>query len=434
VAVSIFSNDYYKTSLANDPDGFVNWMLDALRKGGRLIENRPEDVANGQPKYATYAQIYADLSANRPDIAQRLPSPQDVQQDPVNYKGVTGGDTFQQDEQNAASGTPAPAPAAPPTPAVDPNAEATAKTRMGIFNQLSSVLNDLGMGELFSMPSQGGDSAGMSTGGGTTGKPSGWLWDQIVAGTVNNSTELGIALEATPVWQRLYGGVINEQRKQAKGDPTAVHIMNPLEIAQYRQQANQLARQYNLPPDFYNDVHDWDQLMVGQVDPTELQHRISLAWNDVANADPNVSRAFDSYFGTSSASQQAAFFLDPTHSMANLDLAAKTAVIGGTGTRYGFGLQRPLAERIARNGVTQTAAEQQFGNLAQEGAFFRPNIGEGGDLTDEAVGGAFGVADNQQGTVADIERRKAERLSTTSRGSGGPDQTRVGVVGVGSGV
>jgi hypothetical protein len=62
VAVSIFSNDYYKTSLANDPDGFVNWMLDALRKGGRLIENRPEDVANGQPKYATYAQIYADLS------------------------------------------------------------------------------------------------------------------------------------------------------------------------------------------------------------------------------------------------------------------------------------------------------------------------------------------------------------------------------------
>lgn len=419
-ALEVNDQSWYATSKAYNPEGLKAWVLDALHKGGRLLQNSPEDVANGQPRYATYAQLYADLQATAPDIAAGLPSPDRVRSDPITYAGVTSGDVFNENEFGAATPVPAPTPQTHQTPAVDPAAEDAQKTRMKVFTQMGGILNDLGMGELFGMTN---DSAGIA-------KPGGWLWDQIVAGTVADPASLNIALEATPVWQRLYGGVINEQRKAAKADPTTVHIMTPIEVAQYRQTANQLARQYNLPANFYDDPHDWDAQMIGQVDPTELQHRIALAWNDVANADPTVQKAFDAYHGTNSAQQMAAFFLDPTHSMANLDLSAREAVVGGAGARYGFGLVRPLAERIARNGVTQTAAEQIFGQLQQGAAFYRPTMGEQGDLTTTAIEQGFGVGDNASG-VLDLERRRNERVATTTQEHGGPVQTRTGVVGVG---
>ena len=299
-----------------------------------------------------------------------------------------------------------------------------------MFNTLSQTLDSLGMGELFKMP--GPDGTNMAPGGGNAA-PSGWLWDQIIAGTVNDQASLNMALEKTPVWQRLFGDVINGQRAAAKKDPTTVHIMTPAELAAYRQVNNQLARQFNLPTNFYDDVHDWDALAIGQVDPTEVRDRIVNGWNDVANADPNVQAAFNAYHGINSAQEMAAFFLDPTHSLANLELSAQEAVIGGTGARYGFGLERPLAERIARNGVTQIAAQQQFGALQQAAGFFRQNVGEaGGDLTNEAIANQFGVSPTPGTDVTDLERRRTERIGTTTAATGGPTETRRGIAGVGA--
>lgn len=429
-AVSIGSQQWYKDSTSMDPQGFVAWMMDALHKGGRLIENAPEDVANGNPKYATYAQIYANLQAFHPEIAQQLPTPDMVKSNPVVYKGLVGGDVFQSDEQGAAAPVPAPAPTAPATPAPDPAADQAQQQRMNVFNTLSQTLDSLGMGELFKMP--GPDGTNMAPGGGNAA-PSGWLWDQIIAGTVNDQASLNMALEKTPVWQRLFGDVINGQRAAAKKDPTTVHIMTPAELAAYRQVNNQLARQFNLPTNFYDDVHDWDALAIGQVDPTEVRDRIVNGWNDVANADPNVQAAFNAYHGINSAQEMAAFFLDPSHSLANLELSAQEAVIGGTGARYGFGLERPLAERIARNGVTQIAAQQQFGALQQAAGFFRQNVGEaGGDLTNEAIANQFGVSPTPGTDVTDLERRRTERIGTTTAATGGPTETRRGIAGVGA--
>lgn len=416
MAVSIGSQQWYKDSTEQDPDGFVAWMMAALQKGGRLIEN---PTGTGQSQYANYSEIYADLQAFHPDIAARLPTPDMVAKDPVNYAGIQG-QVFNNDEVGAAKPVPAPAPSGPPATPPDPAAADAQKSRMQVFNTLSTTLDSLGMGELFKM--------------GTGGAPGGWLWDQITSGTVNDSASLNAALEATPVWGRLYGGVINGQRAAAKANPTQVHIMTPAEIAQYRQTGNQLARQYNLPTDFYDDPHDWDNLMIGQVDPTELQRRIVQSWNDVANSDPTVAAAFDAYHGITSASQMAAFFLDPSHSQDNVEQAAREAVIGGAGTRYGFGLQRPLAERIARNGVTQTQAEQQFASLQTAAGFFRPNVGETGDLTDEAIANQFGVSQTPFTDVGDLQRRHDERLATTAGVSGGPAESRAGIGGVGAAV
>lgn len=414
-AVSIGNQQWYMTAKDQDPQGLANWILDALRKGGRLIENDSYKTDKSQPQYATYSQIYADLQATAPDIAAMLPTPQMVQADPVNYAGVQGGDVFKSDEVGAATPVPAPAPPQqPPSQQPDPAAAAADQARQSVFANLSNVLNSVGMGELFSY---------------ANGQPSGWLWDQIKAGTVNDATTLNVALESTPVWQRLFGDVINGQRAEAKARPTDIHIMSPLEIVQYRQYANQLARQYNAPPDFYTSLHAWDSQMIGQVDQTELQERFAKGWNDVANADPTVRAAFNQYHGTAGDQQLWAFFMDPTHSLNNLELAAQSAVIGGAGTRYGFGLDRPMAERIARLGVSQAQAEQNFGSLQQQEGYFRPTVNENGDLTQEAIGQSFGVGD--QGATLDLERRRQERLATTQAGVGGAIETRTGVVGVG---
>jgi hypothetical protein len=412
-AVSIGNQGWWENAKTNDPQGLANWILDALRKGGRLVENDSADP--NQPQYSTYAQMYADLQATAPNISAMLPTPAMVTADPVNYAGVQGGDVFKTDEVGAATPVPSPASTGPTAPAPDPAADAAAQQRQQVFTNLSGILDSVGMGSLFSY--QGG-------------QPSGWLWEQIKAGTIQDASTLNVALESTPIWQSLFGNVINNQRAAAKADPTDVHIMSPLEIVQYRQTANQLARQYNAPANFYTDPHAWDAQMIGQVDSTELQERFAKGWNDVANADPTVRAAFQTYHGGPMGDQQLwSFFMDPTHSLNNLELAAQTAVIGGTGSRYGFGLQQPMAERIARLGVGQAQAEQSFGQLQQQQAYLRPDINEQGDLSNEAVANAFGVGTDQ--ATLDLERRRAERMATTTAGTGGAIETRTGVAGVG---
>jgi hypothetical protein len=402
-------------------------ILDMLSKGGRGIEGS----TNG---YSSYPQLYADLMARATSgdlpmsALDGLPTPEQVVANPTKYPGLDHGAggiprteaaVAQAGSPAATPATPGSTPAAPNTP--DPAVAAAAQAKKDQFAGLGNILNSLGLGSLFGM-----DPAG---------NPTGWLWDQIQLG-LTTPEEMSVALERTPQWQSLYGVVINAQRKEVS-DGKPVHVMSPAELAEYRQRARTLYRQYNYPPDFYNDVHDFDAQAAGGIDVQELQHRIADDWNRVANADPHIRQRFLEYYGPGQGDAYlAAFFADPGRTLADVDLAARSAVVGGTGARVGLGIQRSLAERIARTGVSDAGIDQQLTTLAQAAGFYRPNVGEGGgDLTAQAVGGGFGVAGSDTGTVyqdlVDVEARKRARLSTTELGHGGPVETRTGVVGVG---
>lgn len=430
----IFSmdQDYYLNNflqgLRDNPGGGGNTskqlLIDMITKGGRGIEGA------GPGGYSAWDQIYQDLQARVSSgdlpagVLDGIPTPQQVSSDPTKWPGFNPGGaprTEAEVQQLRPASTPAATP--PATPAApegpDPAIAAAAAHRQLIWKQLGATLNDYGLGSLFST-----DSAG---------NPTGWLWDQVQLG-YTTPEELSVALETTKPWQDLYGSVINEQRKQAGGGAN-IHVMSTSELLEYRQRMRTLYKQYNYPPDFYNDVHDFDAQAVGGIDIAEAQQRIAGDWNKVANSDPLVRKAFLDYYGPGMGdAQMAAFFADPGRSLSDIDLAAKSAVIGGTGARYGLTLQRSLAERVARTGVSDAGVEGQFQQLATAAGFYRPNVGEGGgDITGQAITSQFGVSDAAAyQDLVDVEARKRERLASTEIRQSGPAETRTGVVGVGS--
>ena len=285
-----------------------------------------------------------------------------------------------------------------------------------MFGILSSPLDDLGLGGLY------------STDG--SGNPSGWLWNRIVNNTISEAT-LEFELEQTDDYKRRFPAVeyLKAEARAGRftGTPTAKTVV------EYERNAKNILQSAQLPPEFYdNNTEDLQSLMMRGISPVELEQRVGQGWARVQSADPAIRQAFSDFYGVGNGdSALAAFFLDPTNMVQNLDRMSKSAYTAGKGIQAGVGLDRTTAERISAMTTSDTQIDQGIGQLSEYGTLFDEGVAEAEDLSLEGAGvdAAFG---NDAKARSALERRLIGRQANRGLGGGGAVQTQRGLIGTGN--
>lgn len=316
------------------------------------------------------------------------------------------------------------APAAPAAPA--PNAAVTpvdtsatagqAATNAAAFDQWSTFLRSIGMGDLFSLNADG--------------SPSGWLWNQVQAG-VNSDAEFMAVLEQTPQFQQRFPVIFQARERIGSGQPG--FVPSPVDVLNYEREVSETLRAAGLPSYMYDDRTYIQGLMGNELSADEVEARLGSAWSLVRNTDPAVLNQFAEFFGVQGDAALAAFFLDPGRTNEQLDRMARTAYTSGMGETLGINIGQQVADRIAGLPKTEAGIWQdltELNRLDQPGGVFTEGLTETADLTLDSDGldaVVFGEGD----AAAAIERRILERRANDRSSQGGAAVTQAGAVGIG---
>lgn len=303
--------------------------------------------------------------------------------------------------------------------AVIPSSTSTATTTNTSINtstwaMLSNALANIGLSSLFSIDANG--------------NPRGWLYEQIVGG-VTSEQELMFAVQQTPEFRNRFPTIAYQQEQNASGVPT--YVMTPGEVIQYEQTVMNAFRNAGLPAWFYdNPVEDVQQRMMTGLSPEAIVDRIQYAYANVANAPEEVREQFSQFFGVDQTDGAlAAYMLDPEKTLASLDKAYRTAYTAGSARRYGMNLTQAQSQRVAEMPMTEAGISEAVGQVASMGGLYRESFGERQDLTAEGTGFEAVLGDSAE-AMSDLERRRIQRETVTSRTSGGGVLTERGVLGL----
>lgn len=283
------------------------------------------------------------------------------------------------------------------------------------FSQLASYLDSIGLGELFTV-----DSAG---------NPGGWLWNQMEDG-VNLESELNFRLEQTDVFRKRFGVIQEQQKRAAKGEP--VRVMSAAEVLAYENDVRQMMSRAGLPTTFYDEPKDFHKLILSDMSPSEVNDRITQAYDYVLSAPPEVRAAFNEFYGQGAGDAQlASWALDPDRTVRDISKATRTAYTAGIGEKFGIQVSRAAAESIADLPKTEAGIAQGMEQIASMSPLFTESIGESNDLTagNEGIDSVFGGSGDANTA---IQRRLAGRKVIDKSSSGGALTTQSGVLGAGS--
>ena len=283
------------------------------------------------------------------------------------------------------------------------------------FDSLVSYLRDIGLDSLFSIDSQG--------------RPGGWLWQQLQSG-VDSPEELRIRLEQTDVFRDRFGVIQEQQKRAARGEP--VYVMSPAEVIEYERSVRQMMSAAGLPGTFYDEPKDFHKLILNDMSPTEVQQRITQAYDYVLSAPPEVRAAFRDYYGVAQGDAAlATWALDPDRTVRDVTRATRTAYASGMGTRFDVDMNRRTAERIADLPMTEAGITEGLRQVASLGNVFAEGITETQDLTAGGEGVESVFEGDSQSSLA-ISRRVLQRRANDRSSTGGAALTQQGVIGAGS--
>lgn len=198
----------------------------------------------------------------------------------------------------------------------------------------------------------------------------------------------------------------------------------------------QVARNFDLPPGFYDDPSDFGKLIAGEVSPAEWQRRLT-SWQayERETRDPVAMEEYRRQFAaaglTVSDGDMLALVIDPARSVSAVERRLEAGRIATESVRAGFGqLGTDEALGLADQGVTREDAARGFDALADSRELFAPLPGEpGGALgRQEQLGAAFGT---DAGARRRVERIRDRRRAGFS-GGGGVAQGRDGLAGLAS--
>jgi hypothetical protein len=130
-----------------------------------------------------------------------------------------------------------------------------------------------------------------------------------------------------------------------------------------------------IPSGTFDTTAYMGNLIANNINPTDLQARVTAAQNSVLSLDPNIRQyALDTY-GLDSG-HLAAWALDPSQALPKIQQQAQAMQIGGAALQQGFKgagangeLTTAQAEALANQGISQSQAQAGFSNLAQETQF-----------------------------------------------------------------
>lgn len=285
---------------------------------------------------------------------------------------------------------------------------------MDAFALLSRYLTEIGLGNLFSIDSQG--------------NPSGWLWDQIVGGT-DSQERLLMALEQTPEFRQRFKVIFDLREQASRGEN--VTVPNVSQVLQYEQQFRTVMSNAGVPAWFYDSVDDAHQAIKSNLSIEQIAQRIDVSYNVVRQLPFEVREVFSEYFGDSSDGALVAAVLDPEKTLASLEKATRMAVAGGFARRQGFDITRRQAEEYSSLGRTVQQMESELANVARLRPLEEAQIGEAG--TGALEGAAFEAAALGQSDAAQaLENRLTTRRLGQAQSAGGALALQEGIVGAGA--
>lgn len=313
-----------------------------------------------------------------------------------------------------------PAPGSPPTAPTTPGAPtapggAISPENQAAFARLSKYLADRGLGELFTV--------------GSDGKPGGWLWNQLTAQGVDTIDELTIAIEDTAAFKRRYAVIVDLRKRAVAGEPVDVPTVD--EVLAYEADAAALMRRSGLPSHLYDDYRDLQRLMSNQLSVVELEARINAVWHTVTNTSPAVRAKFAEFFGANGDAALASFLLDPDKTEVQLARMARTAYAAGLGSDFGMRIGKQRADQIAGLPITEAGMMERYQQVARFGGLYRESLGEGEDLTAEATGLDAVLFDDEE-AARKLEQRLISRQGIDRATFGGAAVDRRGFGGLGA--
>lgn len=283
-----------------------------------------------------------------------------------------------------------------------------------LFGQMAQYLNESGLGELFTIDA--------------SGNPGGWLWDQITAG-IDSSAVLQTRLEDTDAFRRNYGIITELRKKAAAGEP--VQVPTVAQVRDYRTTVRSLMRASGLPQWFYDENADADKLMASGLSPAEIEQRLGNVWTMVADSNPAIKQTFEQFYGVGDGEGAlAAYFLDPEHTQAKLEVAARTAFTAGQGSTLGLDVSREVAARVASSQMSIGQIESNLADAASLKPLTVASVGERASGTLSADNAVEATVLGDAAAKQAFQRRSIERQAV-DRSAGGAAVSSRGVVGVG---
>ena len=149
-----------------------------------------------------------------------------------------------------------------------------------------------------------------------------------------------------------------------------------------------------MPPGFYDDPSDFQNFIIGDVSPDEVEARAQLGYQAVRQADPQVVQEFKRLYGVTEG-ELAAYFIDPQRMRPTFDRyeaerQARAAQIAAAGTtQAGMTVERQQAEALARAGISPETAQSTFAALGDTQELFQPlQAGEQALTQEQQIAGA----------------------------------------------
>jgi hypothetical protein len=233
-----------------------------------------------------------------------------------------------------------------------------------------------------------------------------YTYDEIIAKDITDPAAIIFKLRDQPAYQKRFAG--NAARLKA-GLPE----LSPGEYIDLENSYKTVIRSNGLPAGFYDSEDDTRKLIEGTVSPSEFQRRIQDGYLAVTNADPEVKRQFEEFYGVTD-SELAAYFLDPARGEPLLANRAKAAQIAASGLKQGgIQISGSFAENLAQRGITEQQARAGFGEVGALGELKQTFAGETALSSEQLAGAAFGIDVASQ---QELERRKKLRTGEFAGG------------------
>jgi hypothetical protein len=264
----------------------------------------------------------------------------------------------------------------------------TARRRQDARSTMAAVLDTYGLGDL-----------------------SDFVYNEIIAKetvNINNPDAIIFAIREQPAYKKRFAG--NAARLKAG--------LSELDPASYIALENQFRQtlQSNLGPEMlsvYGTQETFQELIEGDVSPSELNERIQQGYRAVADADPGVKEQMRTLYGVTEG-QLVGYFLDPTKAAPLLTRRAQAANIAARGFEQGgIQLSGQFAEDLARRGISEQQARAGFAEVGALGELRQTFAGETALSSEQLAGAAFGIDVAAQ---QELERKRRQRTGEFAGG------------------
>lgn len=271
-------------------------------------------------------------------------------------------------------------------------------------------------------PIVGGDLPGRSSNGGGSGGSGGgldgagqsaydvlvamlrdWGLDELAPDVLrllqdgHTQDQVSLLLQDTSAYKRRFAG--NELRRKA-----GLPVLSPKEYLATEASYRQIMESAGLPSGFYDQPSDFAQWIGGDVSPSEIQSRVGYAVDAAQRLDDGTKQAFREFYGVG-PNDLAAFFLDRTRALPQIQRIARGAQIAGAEINNGLSLTRDRVEQLANSGVADSDLRQAAG----EAAALSRDVG----LASREFGGSYTQTDAENEAFFNdaAARQKRQRLA-----------------------